>query len=124
MILRVFVKKIILVAVLFQCISLVAMAQGGTGAIGGTVQDATGAVIPGVSVVLVNPGTVGGNQQTVTDERGAYQFIRLVPGNYGVRAELPGFRSTVRETIAVNADVTARVDLRLEVGNEIGRAHV
>ncbi|MBI4471826.1 MAG: TonB-dependent receptor, partial [Acidobacteria bacterium] len=40
----------------------------------------------------------------------------LVPGNYGVRAELAGFKAAVRESIAVNADVTVRIDLRLEVG--------
>ena len=39
-----------------------------------------GAVMPGVTVTLANPGTIGGNQVTVTDTRGAYQFPRLVPG--------------------------------------------
>ena len=46
-----------------------------------------------------------------------FQFIRLVPGSYAVRAELPGFRPAVSENVVVNADSTARVDLRLEPGN-------
>src|SRR5262245_40249514 len=93
-----------------------AMAQG-VGAIGGTVTDASGAVMPGVTVTLSNPrGSIGGNQEAVTDARGAFQFLRLVPGTYTVKAELEGFRTAVLENIVVNADVTARVDLKLEIG--------
>ncbi|MEQ1908367.1 MAG: carboxypeptidase regulatory-like domain-containing protein [Vicinamibacterales bacterium] len=89
----------------------------GVGAIGGTIADASGSVLPGVAVTLSNPrGSIGGNQAAVTDERGAFQFTRLVPGTYNVRAELSGFRSAVQENIIVNADATARVDLRLEIG--------
>ncbi|MBI4471187.1 MAG: TonB-dependent receptor [Acidobacteria bacterium] len=117
MILRVVAKKTVLVTLFIHCFSLAAMAQSsGFGRIGGAVQDATGAVIPGVSVVLSRPGSVGGNQEAVTNERGAYQFSGLVPGTYSVRAELPGFRPALRQSIVVNADATARVDLRLEVG--------
>ncbi len=92
-----------------------AMPQG-VGAIGGTVVDASEAVLPGVTVALSNPGTIGGNQEVVTDDRGAYQFTRLVPGRYSVRATLTGFRPAVQENVVVNADATARVDLKLEVG--------
>jgi Carboxypeptidase regulatory-like domain len=93
-----------------------ATAQG-VGAIGGTITDSSGAVLPGVTVSLSNPrGSIGGNQTGVTDERGAFQFIRLVPGTYIVKAELAGFQSAVQENIFVSADVTSRVDLKLEVG--------
>lgn len=110
------VEKTVSVALVFLCLSSLAIAQG-VGAIAGTVQDATGGVIPGVAVVLSNPGTIGGNQQAVTDERGAYQFMRLVPrSNYSVKAELAGFRTAVRENVIVNADATARVDLTLNLG--------
>ena len=96
-----------------------ARAQG-VGAIGGTVVDASGAVLPGVTVTLSNPGTIGGSQETISDERGAYQFTRLVPGRYSVRGQLAGFRPVVMENLVVNADATARADIKLE----IGRAHV
>ena len=89
----------------------------GVGGIGGTVTDESGAVLPGVTVTLSNPlGTIGGNQTTVTDDRGAFQFVRLVPGTYTVRAELSGFRPATQEGIVVNADVTARADMRLQIG--------
>jgi hypothetical protein len=106
----------ILVLVL-QCFSIAAMAQSsGFGRIGGMVQDPTGAVIPGATVIVSRPGSVGGNQEAITDERGAYQFTGLVPGTYGVRAELAGFRPTLHQGIVVNADATARVDLKLDIG--------
>jgi len=113
------VKRLSWLFVLCQCVSGYAWAQSGTGAISGTVQDSSGAVLPGVTVTLVNPGTVGGAQVAIADARGAYQFARLVPGRYGVRGELQGFRTTVHENVVVNADVTARVDIRLEVGDVI-----
>ena len=42
--------------------------------------DEAGFVLPGVTVALSNPGVIGGNQETVSDARGAYQFPGLVPG--------------------------------------------
>ena len=75
------------------------------------------AILPGVTVTLSSPrGTIGGNQVVATDERGTFQFTRLVPGTYTVRAELSGVHLRCAENIVVSADVTARVDLRLEVG--------
>src|SRR5947209_8385450 len=94
--------RIGVVLLLCCCVSVAAMAQG-VGAIGGTMIDSSGAVLPGVSVTLSNPGgTIGGNQETITDARGAYQFTRLVPGRYTVRAELAGFRPAVQENITVD----------------------
>jgi hypothetical protein len=111
-----FVGRSMVALVFWACSTLPAMAQG-VGAIGGTIADASGAVLPGVTVTLSNPqGSVGGNQTAVTDERGAFQFLRLVPGSYSVTADLQGFRRAAQENVVVNADVTARVDLKLEIG--------
>jgi Carboxypeptidase regulatory-like domain len=115
--LRILAKKGIVLLALYLCLSLPGLAQSGLGAIVGTVKDGTGAVIPGVTVALSNPGTIGGNQQAFTNESGSYRFLRLVPGSYKVSAELPGFQTTVRGGVLVNADVNARVDLVLEVGS-------
>jgi carboxypeptidase family protein len=109
------VRQVVFFLLFWISLSLPAMAQG-VGAIGGTIVDASGAVLPGVTVTLSNPGTIGGNQEAVTDARGAYQFTRLVPGSYSVKAQLGGFRPTVQENVVVNADATARVDLKLEIG--------
>src|SRR5438094_456135 len=94
-------------AVLFGlCLPLPVAAQQGVGAIGGIVTDDSGGVLPGVTVTLSNPGIIGGNQDTVSNDRGAYQFIRLVPGTYSVAAELSGFTRAVQQDVVVNANAT------------------
>ena len=93
-------------------------AAQGVGAISGTVVDGSGGALPGATVALSSAeGTVGGSREAVTDDRGTYQFLRLVPGTYAVKAELQGFRRATQDKIVVNADVTVRADLKLEVGS-------
>src|SRR5262249_38662348 len=108
--------KIAAIVLILAGLSFPAAAQG-VGAIGGIVTDSSGGALPGVTVALSSAGgVIGGAQETVTDARGAYQFTRLIPGTYRVRASVTGFRASTQEGIAVNADVTARVDVRLEIG--------
>ena len=115
-----FAKSIVKYAALMVCViagSILPVAAQGVGEIGGVVTDTSGGALPGASVTLTSAqGTVGGNQETVTDARGAYQFTRLVPGSYRVRASLQGFRSVQQENIVVVADAAARADLRLDIG--------
>ena len=105
------VRLIVLSLVVFAWSVAAVLAQG-VGAIAGSVTDASGAVLPGVTVTLTSAqGTVGGNQEVLTDERGAYQFLRLVPGSYSVRAVLQGFRPFTQTGIIVNSDQTSRAGL-------------
>jgi hypothetical protein len=101
----------------FAATAISASAQG-VGAIAGTVTDSSGAVLPGATVTLTSAqGTVGGNREVLSDERGAYQFLRLVPGSYSVKAALQGFKTFTQAGITVNSDQTSRADARLEIGN-------
>jgi len=110
-------RGVLWLTIVWACSSLPAAAQG-FGSIAGTIMDSSNAVLPGVAVALSSSqGTVGSNQQTTSDARGAYQFLRLTPGTYIVKAELQGFRPAEQRNIVVNADVTARADLRLEIGS-------
>jgi hypothetical protein len=116
---KTFVRRTLALLIGLICMAGSAGAQStGTGAISGTVSDDSGAVMPGVTVTLSSPSrTIGANQQAVTDERGAYQFLRLVPGTYSVKGELQGFRPAEQQNIIVNSDQTARGDLKLSVGS-------
>src|SRR5260370_41135885 len=82
--LRIRTMKAIAVAVhaafaVLVCLCLAGPAQAqNVGAIAGTVVDATGGVVPGLTAVLSNPGAIGADQQTTTGARGAEQVIRLV----------------------------------------------
>ena len=87
-----------------------------TGTLTGTVRDAQGAVLPGVTVTTTGETLIGGSRTTVTGEAGSYQ-VALPPGTYVVAFELAGFAPLKREGIIVQVARTARVDVELGVGN-------
>jgi len=91
-----------------------ANAQAPTGIISGTVTDESGAVIPNVTVTVMNKAT-GISRVVSTDTDGRYSAPTLQSGLYQVRVELKGFRTLMREaTVEVGATTTA--DIRMEVG--------
>ena len=90
--------------------------QTTTGRITGSVSDATGAMIPGVEVVIRNPGT-GLTRTVITNETGTYMVAALPPAaGYEVEASLPGFRREVRSEVTLPIEAVIRVDFILEVG--------
>src|SRR5688572_2223957 len=94
-----------------------AEAQVQTGSIVGSVTDASGAILPGVTVSVSGERLIGGAQTFTTDASGAYRFDRLPPGDYTVKFELQGFKSVERAAIRISAAFTATVNARLEVGS-------
>jgi hypothetical protein len=93
-----------------------AWAQVNTGAIAGSASDASGAVLPGVTITLTGARLIGGPQTRVTDTSGTYRFDRLVPGDYEIKFELQGFRTVEQANIRVNAAFVATINARMEVG--------
>ncbi|MFB3902910.1 MAG: carboxypeptidase regulatory-like domain-containing protein [Acidobacteriota bacterium] len=81
----------------------------------GTVFDATGAVVPGASVVLLDEQK-GTTQTTLTNDSGVYTFSYLNSGVYTVTVEMPGFKKAVYSGNQVQVGEKKRVDVRLEVG--------
>jgi Cna protein B-type domain. len=75
-----------------------------TGRIVGTIEDAQGAVLPGVTVTVTSPQLQGAST-TVTDANGQFRFPSLPPGAYHVKAELAGFKSMDND-VRVNIDQT------------------
>ena len=69
----------------------VALAQGLTGALIGTVSDQQGAAIAGALVRITSPALIGGSLATTTNERGQLRFPSLPPGAYVLEIELQGF---------------------------------
>lgn len=88
-----------------------------TGSITGTVTDASGAVLPGVTITLSGDRLIGGPQTQVSDTNGTYRFDRLVPGAYGVKMELQGFRSVDRPGVRISAAFVATINGKMEVGS-------
>lgn len=92
-----------------------ASAQSGTATLAGTVQDAQGAVLPGVTITATNQST-GTVRTTVTNDRGNYNLSALPPGTYDLTAELSGFRGVKVEGFDLQVDTTARRDFALAIG--------
>ena len=87
-----------------------------TGAINGKVSDATGGVMPGVTVTISSP-SMQGTRNAVTDADGTYRFPAIPPGEYKITYELEGFSTVVREGIRVGLGFTATVNTELKVAS-------
>ncbi len=91
--------------------------QGYFGTAGGTVTDATGAVVPGAQVTLTDQEK-GYTYAATTDGTGRYLFRSIAPGMYSVTVMSAGFEKTIRKNlhVDVNENATANVNLKVSGG--------
>ncbi len=93
-----------------------AIAQVVTGSVSGTVQDASGAVVPGATVVLTNVNT-GAVANATTSQIGTFRFALLQVGRYNIEISRSGFKKLKESGVAVNANIeTTMGALILQVG--------
>src|SRR5579862_5385177 len=112
-------------AVRFAALALLALAafshtlcaQILTGSIGGTVTDASGAVVPDVKVNTTSPALIGGPRTINSDANGNYRFLELPPRTYAVRFEKQGFKAYAQANIVLNTGVQVTVSPKLDVGD-------
>jgi hypothetical protein len=112
-------KWLVLVVVALLALPVAGYPQS-TGTLTGVVQDATGAVLPGVTVTVTNLGTAL-TRDVVTDGVGRWTMPALPPGNYEVTCELPGFKKLKREGVTVEAAVSRTLEATLEVESAPGQ---
>ncbi len=86
------------------------------GAIGGTVLDSSGAVVPNATVLVHNNGT-NAEQKVVTDASGYYRVIHLQPGAYTVTVTAPGFNTFKSNDLTVQVGVLTDPRAHLAVGS-------
>ena len=84
--------------------------------IAGVVRDASGAVLPGVTVEASSPVLIEKVRSVVTDSTGQYRIVDLRPGTYNVIFTLTGFSTLQREGIELTGSVIATVNVELRVG--------
>jgi outer membrane receptor protein involved in Fe transport len=90
----------------------VAAAQTPTGSLDGVVVDSTGAVVPGVTVVLTHEPT-GATREAVSDRQGLFRTTLLPVGPYSLKATLPGFQAfeatgillTIGQTLSIRVEL-------------------
>jgi hypothetical protein len=98
---------------MFWAISL--WGQTNKGSISGSVFDASGAVVPGATVTIINLGT-GHKTILQTTDKGAYQAPNLDPVQYSVEVELPGFKKAVVDNVKVDTATPLTLNVTLQVG--------
>ena len=82
----------------------------------GNITDTSGAAVPGAKVVVTEMST-GIARTSESNQSGNYVFPNLVPSRYNVLVERSGFRTAVQKDVDVLLNSTARVDLRLQLGD-------
>src|SRR6266481_7412752 len=99
----------------FFMLAAAGMAQVTTATFYGTVTDASGAILPGVTVTMVHQGT-SAKTIKLTDELGEFAFTFLPAGSYTLTIELPGFKTHVSTDFSLGAAQNVRRTFVLEVG--------
>ena len=105
--------KVVAALAVFLALAAGAAAQTETGRITGVVTDATGGILPGVTVTAKAVGT-GATRELATDSAGQYVFANLPPVLYELSAALSGFR-TANTKVTVSVGSAIGVDLKLEI---------
>jgi hypothetical protein len=85
-------------------------------AIGGTVKDTSGAVLPGVTVEVASDVLIEKTKSVSTDGEGKYTIVDLRPGVYTVTFSLQGFNTFKREALELPSNFTATVNADMKVG--------
>jgi Carboxypeptidase regulatory-like domain len=85
-------------------------------AITGVVKDASGGVLPGVTVEAASPVLIEKVRSVVTDDTGQYRIVGLRPGTYTVTFSLPGFSTVKRDGIELTGTFVATVSTEMKVG--------
>src|SRR6185503_4082892 len=109
---------------LFVCMASVASlifpvlvyGQTSQSALAGVVKDATGAVLPGVTVEAASPALIERVRSVTTDSSGLYRIVDLRPGTYTITFTLPGFNTVKVQDFDLRADFVATVNADMKIG--------
>jgi hypothetical protein len=108
------VSKGLLLGILF--VLLLPVAAFAQASVSGTVKDASGAVLPGVTIEAASDVLIEKVRSATTDGNGRYQIVDLRPGTYTVSFTLTGFNTIKREGVTLAGTSNTVVDADLKVG--------
>src|SRR5262249_30631639 len=98
------------------CLTLLPTKAVAQSAIGGTVKDTTGAVMPGVTVEAASDVLIEKSKTVVSDAEGNYKIVDLRPGIYVLTFSLEGFSTIRREGLELPSNFTMTINAELKVG--------
>jgi hypothetical protein len=114
---------VILVGVLLLPVAATAQTTTTGADLVGTVRDASGGVLPGATVTVVNLDT-NATRSTTTDGEGRFRVAALPPGRYRVTTELAAFKPSTRDEIRLMVGQTVESDFSLGLGAQAERVTV
>jgi hypothetical protein len=85
-------------------------------AFSGVVRDASGAVLPGVTVEASSDVLIEKSRSVVTDGEGRYTIVDLRPGTYKLTFTLTGFSTVIRDAVDLPGNTTVPINVDLKVG--------
>ena len=111
-------SKALMRGVVVMALLLLAPAMGfAQGSIAGVARDASGGVLPGVTVEASSPALIEKVRTVISDDAGVYRIVDLRPGAYVVTFTLQGFNTFRREGILLEGSAIATVNGDLKVGS-------
>jgi hypothetical protein len=108
--------RLVTSAIVIACVIGFTSSAYAQASIAGVVRDASGAVLPGVTVEAASPALIEKVRSVVSDGSGQFRIVDLRPGTYSVTFTLPGFVTVKREGVELTGAVTATVNGELRVG--------
>jgi hypothetical protein len=108
-------KSIYLGVALLFVLPVLLSAQGTGGRIVGRVSDASGAVLSGAKVTLVNEGT-GTTRDAKSNDSGDYDFVEVPVGNYRLEFDLSGFKKNVRRGVTLDINQVITLNMTMQIG--------
>jgi hypothetical protein len=109
------IPRVLSVAFVVSCLSAPLAAQSSQGSILGEVKDATGASVPGATILLKNTDE-GATRTTVSSASGEYQFLDVKNSHYSLQVTAPGFKTFVISGLELTARQQLREDVSLTIG--------
>jgi hypothetical protein len=108
-------RTVVLLALLaILVLTTQAFSQSSFASLSGTINDSTGAIMPGVTVTATNVGT-GITNTALSNNAGVYNFPSLLPGTYKVSAEQIGFQTQTFTDVALGNAAQVRLNFKLQV---------
>jgi hypothetical protein len=118
-----YLPVVALLTVCFLLSGLTGYAQLSSAAVNGTIRDATGAVIAGAKVTLLQISTATA-RNTESNSVGSYAFIDVAPGDYTLEVAKAGFATARQNSIVLYVNQTATFNFALTVGSQVQQVTV
>src|SRR5947208_7146039 len=109
-------RSMIRIAAVLTWVALVPSALCAQVTLAGTVKDASGGVLPGVTVEASSPVLIEKTRSATSDANGQYRIESLQPGTYTVTFSLAGFSTLKRDDVIVSGTGVVTINADMKVG--------